>query len=35
MKSLIREVFESVNARVLHASLVGFAVVLLACLLPR
>lgn len=35
MKSIIKEVYASVNIRVVHTSLVGFCVVLFAFLVPR
>jgi hypothetical protein len=35
MKTLIREVYESVNSRTLYTSLVGFSVLLLSYMLPR
>lgn len=35
MKDLIREVYDSINSRTLHAALVGFTVLLLTCALPR
>lgn len=35
MKARIKNFYDSLNARTLHASLVGFTVLLLAFLLPR